>query len=136
MTGTCVESSGRTDAGLARLKVRDMTDEQDLRAEAVRGLRRRRTFGRDVAAFVVVNALLIGVWYFTGHGYFWPGWVLLGWGVLLALHAWNVFGRAGGSITEAEIARETERLHGGQSAPVDGDQTRRADDEEDHADAA
>jgi 2TM domain len=87
-----------------------MRDDQELREQAVRGLRRRRGFGGDVVAYVVVNLVLIGVWYFaTGHGYFWPGWVLLGWGVLLGLHAWRVFGRAR-PITEAEIARETERL--------------------------
>jgi hypothetical protein len=26
-------------------------------------------------------------------GYFWPAWVLAGWGVLLVLDAWNVFYR-------------------------------------------
>ena len=33
----------------------------------------------------MVNAFLIGVWALTGHGYFWPAWVLGGWGIGLAL---------------------------------------------------
>ena len=35
----------------------------------------------DTFAYVVINAFLIGVWAVTGAGYFWPGWVLAGWGV-------------------------------------------------------
>jgi protein-S-isoprenylcysteine O-methyltransferase Ste14 len=100
-----------------------MRDDRELRDQAVRGLRRKRAFGRDVVAYVVVSLLLIGVWYFaTGHGYFWPGWVLLGWGVLLALHAWKVYGR-GREITEADIERETERLRGPHEPPEQGSGT-------------
>ena len=32
----------------------------------------KRGFVSDVVAYVVVNAFLIGVWAFTGAGYFWP----------------------------------------------------------------
>jgi hypothetical protein len=37
-------------------------------------------------------------------GYFWPGWVLAGWGVLLVLDAWNVYGRR--PLTDDDIDRE------------------------------
>ena len=58
----------------------------------------------DVVAYVVINVFLIGLWAATGFGYFWPGWVLAGWGVLLLLDAWNVYYRR--PITEEEIERE------------------------------
>jgi 2TM domain len=84
----------------------------ELRDEAVRRLRRKRTFRRHLAAYVVVNVFLIVIWLATGAGYFWPGWVIAGWGIGVAANAWYVYGRGGDAITEADIARETERLRG------------------------
>ena len=37
--------------------------------------------------YVAVNVFLIAVWALTGGGYFWPIWVILGWGLGLACHA-------------------------------------------------
>jgi hypothetical protein len=83
-------------------------DEQALRDQAVRQLRRKREFWTDVVAYVVVNAFLIGIWYFVGErGYFWPGWVMAGWGIGLVLHAWEVFGRR--PITDEQVRHEMER---------------------------
>jgi len=65
---------------------------------------KKHKFRADVVAYVVINAFLIGVWAVTGAGYFWPGWVLAGWGVGLVLDAWNIYFRRG--ITEADIDRE------------------------------
>ena len=85
-----------------------MDNEELLRQEAVRRLRKRRDFWGHVVAYIVVNAFLIGIWYFaSGGGYFWPVWVLLGWGIGLALNAWEVYGRRG--ITEAQIRQEMDR---------------------------
>jgi hypothetical protein len=42
---------------------------------------------RHVRMFVLVNALLVGIWLLTDAGYFWPIWPFLGWGVGLAAHA-------------------------------------------------
>ncbi len=68
---------------------------------------RKRKLQGDLAAYVVINAFLIGVWAVTGFGYFWPGWVEAGWGVLLSLDAWNVYYRK--PITEDDIERELRR---------------------------
>ena len=43
----------------------------------------------------------------TGAGYFWPGWVLLGWGVLLSLDAWKVFYQR--PVTDADVEAEMQR---------------------------
>jgi hypothetical protein len=79
------------------------------RLEARKRLQERRDFGSHLVAYVVVNAFLIGVWAMTGAGYFWPAWVLAGWGVGLVLHAWEVFFRR--PITEADIDDEVRRGH-------------------------
>ena len=79
------------------------------REQARKRLQDRRDFGGHLVAYVVVNAFLIGVWAMTGAGYFWPAWVLAGWGVGLVLHAWDVFFRR--PITEADIDEEVRRGH-------------------------
>lgn len=79
----------------------------DQREQARKRLQKRRDFTAHLVTYVIVNAMLIGIWAITGAGYFWPAWVLLGWGVGLALNAWDVFFRR--PITEADIQREIER---------------------------
>ena len=74
------------------------------REAARKRVEKKHKFRGDVAAYVVINLFLIGLWAATGFGYFWPGWVLAGWGVLLLLDAWNVYYRR--TITDAEIEKE------------------------------
>jgi protein-S-isoprenylcysteine O-methyltransferase Ste14 len=74
---------------------------------ARRSVERKRKFGGDVVAYVVINLFLIGVWAFTGAGYFWPGWVLAGWGVLLLLDGWNAYVRR--QVTEHDVDQELAR---------------------------
>jgi fatty acid desaturase len=86
------------------------TDDDELRKQARQRVQKRRDLAAHVVAYVVINAMLVGVWAFTGAGYFWPAWVILGWGVGLVLNVWDVFFRR--PITEADIDREMERLQG------------------------
>ena len=83
------------------------TGGSDEYAAARKRVERKRKFAGDVIAYVVVNVFLIGVWAVSGFGYFWPGWVLAGWGVLLVLDAWNVYFRR--PITSADIEEELRR---------------------------
>ena len=73
--------------------------------------------------YVIVNAGLIGVWAITGAGYFWPGWVLGGWGIGLLFHAWATFGQK--PICEDEIRREMEIGSEGSGGGVAADRSRR-----------
>ena len=43
-------------------------------------------------------ALLVFIWLTTGAGYFWPQWAIVGWGLLLALHAWFARGHRPGML--------------------------------------
>jgi hypothetical protein len=75
--------------------------------EAAKRVNARRDFGSHLVAYVVVNGFLIVVWALTGAGYFWPAWVLAGWGVGLVLHAWDVFLRR--PVTDADVEAELQR---------------------------
>jgi hypothetical protein len=83
------------------------TPEQSARESARKQLQAKRDFTSHLVAYVVVNALLVGVWAMTGAGYFWPAWVLAGWGAGLVLHAWDIFWRR--PITERDVDAELRR---------------------------
>ena len=80
------------------------------REAARRRLRGRRDFVSHFVAYVVVNGFLVAIWAFTGGGYFWPVWVICGWGIGLVLHAWDTFFRR--PVTEADIDAELRRRRG------------------------
>jgi hypothetical protein len=44
----------------------------------------------------------------TGHGFFWPVFPIVFWGIGLFMNAWDVYFAE--EITEDDIAREVERL--------------------------
>jgi hypothetical protein len=56
-----------------------------------------------------VNSFLIGIWAFTGAGFFWPAFPLFGWGIGLVLNAWDVYWRK--PLSEDRIRDEMERIH-------------------------
>lgn len=81
----------------------------DLRAQARKRVEAKRDFKTHVFIYVLVNAALVGVWALvTPDALFWPAFPILGWGIGVAANAWDVFMRK--PITEAEIAREEQRL--------------------------
>jgi hypothetical protein len=86
----------------------DAGSEANLRQEAVRSLRKKRDFRSHVVAYVLVNALLVGIWAATGADFFWPVFPIAGWGIGLAFNAWDVYGRR--PISEAAIEAEQRRL--------------------------
>lgn len=92
-----------------------MTPDDEIREKAKKRLQDKREFAQHLVAFVVVNAGLIAIWALTGEGYFWPGWVLFGWGVGLVLHAWTVFVQK--PVTEADIQHEIDKMRSRQDQP-------------------
>jgi 2TM domain len=77
---------------------------------AIKRLKEKRSFTTNIVAYVIINAFLVGIWAVSGGGYFWPAWVLLGWGIGIAFHAWEVYGQK--PITEADIEEEIRRSRG------------------------
>ena len=83
-------------------------DEQERREAAVKRLKEKREFWQHVVIYVLVNAMLVVVWWVTtdGDGHFWPMWPLLGWGIGLGLHAWETFQKP---ISDEAIRKEMEK---------------------------
>ena len=82
-------------------------DDGERREAAVKRLKAKREFWQHVIVYVLVNSLLVVIWWVTGdHHHFWPMWVLLGWGIGLVMHAWETFRRP---ISEDAIRREMEK---------------------------
>jgi hypothetical protein len=80
----------------------------DLRQRALERLEKRAEFRMHLAAYILVNAVLVTLWFvmFEG-GLFWPIFPMLGWGIGLAFHAMDVYRRP---MTEERISREMQRL--------------------------
>ena len=84
-------------------------DDQERRDAAIKRIKDRRDFKTHITVYVVINLFLVGIWAITSRGYFWPGWVIAGWGIGLVLHGWQLY-RGDKPITDAEIQREMDRL--------------------------
>jgi 2TM domain len=85
------------------------TNEEELREQAVASIKRKRSFKQTLLAYVVVNIGLIIIWAATGAGYFWPAWVIGGWGLGMVFQGYDAYGRKH-AISEDEIAGEMQRL--------------------------
>ena len=87
----------------ASIPVREATAQADpsaatADAHARRRWRRRRTLASHAVVYGIVMLLLTFIWLTTGAGYFWPQWAIVGWGSLLAIHAWFAEGRHAGML--------------------------------------
>jgi hypothetical protein len=84
------------------------TGDEQRRDLAIKRLKEKHDFHIDLVSYVVVNAMLILIWAFAGHGFFWPI-ILIGlWGMGLVIHAYVVYGPK--EPTEDQIQREMKRL--------------------------
>ncbi len=79
-----------------------------LRLAAINQLRRKRALQAHLLAYVTVNVFLGGIWWATGAGFYWPMFPLLGWGIGLAFHIWDVYSPS--VMSEERIQREMRRL--------------------------
>jgi len=77
------------------------------REQAIRRIRAKRGVWLHLGFYITTNAVLVVVWAMTWTGYFWPGWVMFGWGINLMAHALAVF-VVWRPISEEGIQRELE----------------------------
>ena len=76
-------------------------------AHARRNIRWRRRLQNSVMGFLVIGVFLVVIWAVTGAGYFWPGWVLAAFAVVLFLR-YTKYRR--GPVVQGDIDREVERM--------------------------
>ena len=88
-------------------ELRTPVDEPGLREQATIRLRKKRDFRAHLLAYVLINGSLLIIWALTGSGFFWPVFPMLGWGVGLVFHAWDIY-RA--PLSEQQIQREMHRM--------------------------
>lgn len=60
-------------------------NEQQVRAH----VRKLKRFYTDILLYIIVNFGLILIWAISGGGYFWPIWVIVGWGIGLGIYAFS-----------------------------------------------
>lgn len=86
--------------------------DSDLREAAVKRLNKKREFNAHLVAYILINMVVWAIWgvIFASSGAWfpWPAFVTFGWGIGVAFHAWDVYGRK--PITEEEILKEEARL--------------------------
>jgi hypothetical protein len=81
--------------------------EEPLREQATKQLKKKRDLQAHLIAYVIVNAFVVAIWIATGHGFFWPIFPILGWGIGVIFHVWDIYR---GEPTEDEISREISKM--------------------------
>lgn len=81
----------------------------DTRERAIKRLRKRRDFYGHLFVYTLVNGFLVAIWALVDlHGFFWPIFPILGWGVAVVLNAWDVYRTD--AFSEDQIQREIAHL--------------------------
>jgi 2TM domain len=93
------------------MTIQEPVAREDLRAFAITRLRKKRELQAHVLAYMTVNLFLTGIWFATTpEGFYWPMFPLLGWGIGLVFHAWDVYSPE--AFSEDRIQREMQRVAG------------------------
>jgi vacuolar-type H+-ATPase subunit I/STV1 len=78
---------------------------------AVERLKKKADFWKHLLVFVLFNGMFALVWAMTGRHFFWPIFVIGGWGIGLIAHGVDTYGH--GTPSEEEISEEMARLRRG-----------------------
>ena len=85
------------------------TRDQTARDRAVTRLKKRRDFRGHLLVYVLVNTFLVVIWTVTdAHGFFWPVFPIVGWGIGVVMNAWDVYGAQ--DFSEEQIHRQMQRM--------------------------
>jgi hypothetical protein len=86
------------------------TDEDPIRAQARKSIKRKQDFWRFFWVWIAVSILLSAIWFFTGdHHYFWPGWAIGGIAIGLFFTGLDAYGPGKKIITDEDIDAEIAR---------------------------
>ena len=80
----------------------------DLRTKAMRRLKKKSDFRVHLLIYLLVNGMLVLIWGMTGAGFFWPAFVMAGWGIGLVANGVDAY--VVDEPTEQQIDEEIERL--------------------------
>ena len=86
------------------------TKNDELRDQAITILKKKRDLRSHALVYLLINGVTVVIWALTGHGFFWPMFLMLAWGVGLVMNVWDVYYNH--APTEDEVRREMERQRG------------------------
>ena len=79
------------------------------RERAIKRLKKRRDFYGHLFVYALVNGFLIAIWALVGlHGFFWPIFPIVAWGIGVVMNAWDVW--RPDEFSDEQIAEEMARL--------------------------
>lgn len=81
----------------------------DLRQQAIKHLKKRRDFRGHLLVYALVNTFLVVIWAMTSpDSFFWPVFLIVGWGIGVVMNAWDVYSAE--DFREDQIDREIQHL--------------------------
>jgi len=79
--GITPEAVERAERQLVQKREADRIAEEEVELRKQFKAERRRGFMNEIYSFLGTNGMMVGIWWMTGHEYFWPGWLMLAWGI-------------------------------------------------------
>jgi 2TM domain len=81
----------------------------ELRDQALKRLKKRRDFHGHLLIYLLMNTFLVVIWAVTmPSGFFWPVFIIVGWGIGVVMNAWDVY--LAEDFDEHRIEREMEHI--------------------------
>jgi hypothetical protein len=91
------------------METEEPAQDEELRERAIKHLKKRRDFHAHLLVYFLVNIFLVVIWAMTDpHGFFWPIFPIVGWGIGVVMNAWDVYRTD--DFGEEEVRREMQRL--------------------------
>ena len=90
--------------------MKDEELDEELLMLARKIVQKKRGFMINLSCFILVNMMLILIWYTTGAGYFWPMWCIISWGFGLAVCAVDIVHEANSGGDYDKVEKEYQRL--------------------------
>lgn len=87
--------------------------EQEIYEEARKRVKKKREFYSHLAAYLLVNTVLVVIWLLTWRGYMWFLWPLCIWGVFVLWNFIEVFVLDQVVSEKSAIAKEVEKIKRG-----------------------
>ncbi|MDB5211321.1 MAG: hypothetical protein JWQ30_2148 [Sediminibacterium sp.] len=80
--------------------------------------KKRASFKKSLFSYLIINAFFWGIWWFTtgrhggNHGYPWPIWTMLGWGLGLGFQYFDAYNGSKEDLAVEEFKKMKRREEG------------------------
>jgi serine/threonine protein kinase len=105
----------RIDTELRQRRGVALTEEELIRRKVAKRMKARQDFIGNLTSYILVNGVLLAIWFFTGAGFFWPFFPLFFWGLGVVGNGIDYYSKYGPGVHkveaqfEAEVRREMQR---------------------------